>query len=124
MDISEINNTYKDFQVSFNISEEVLSNLLCSAMMSITYWCQRVDTHHGGNYSIVSDIQHSDWSITIVDDEDGQEYTLVKADLHNGMQLMADEYPKHFLDVIRGNDDAITADVFIQCCVFKEVIYG
>ena len=37
---------------------------------------------------------------------------------------MAQEYPQHFLDAVTENDDAITADVFFQCIVFNDVIYG
>lgn len=41
-----------------------------------------------------------------------------------GFQVMSEKYPKHFNDFISDNADATTADVFIQCCVFEDVIYG
>ena len=41
-----------------------------------------------------------------------------------GLQLMADRYPRHFADFIAGNGDADTADVFLQCVVLGEVVYG
>lgn len=41
-----------------------------------------------------------------------------------GLQVMAETEPRHFADLVDGNDDATTADVFIQCCVLREVVYG
>lgn len=50
--------------------------------------------------------------------------TLDLTTIANGLQTMADKYPKHFADFLTENDDAITGDVFLQCCLFDEVIYG
>lgn len=44
--------------------------------------------------------------------------------LLNGWAVMADKAPRHFLDAINENDDAGTGDVFLQCCLFGEVIFG
>lgn len=44
--------------------------------------------------------------------------------IEEGLQLMATKFPCHFADFILENDDAITGDVFLQCCLFKDVIYG
>lgn len=44
--------------------------------------------------------------------------------LGNALQLMAEKYPHHFNDMMVENDDIITADVFMQLCLFKEVVYG
>jgi len=44
--------------------------------------------------------------------------------IHRGIQIMAQKYPHHFANVINENDDAITGDVFLQCCLFGELIYG
>lgn len=40
------------------------------------------------------------------------------------IQLMAQDYTNHFDDLIQQNDDAITADVFLQLSLFGDVIYG
>jgi hypothetical protein len=39
------------------------------------------------------------------------------------MQLMAANQAKHFADVLEQNDDAITADVWLQLALFGDVIY-
>jgi len=41
-----------------------------------------------------------------------------------GLKVMAEKYPRHFADMMADNDDAITGDVFLQCCLFGEVLYG
>jgi len=53
--------------------------------------------------------------------------TVWKLDLDackRGLQVMAEEYPRHFADFMSENEDAETADVWLQCCLFGEVVYG
>lgn len=44
--------------------------------------------------------------------------------LTNGLTIMASKCPSHFADLMAENDDAITHDVFIQCVLFGEIIFG
>lgn len=56
--------------------------------------------------------------------------------IQQGLDLMAkglldgkdkpvkDHYLQHFADFLAGNDDATTGDIFLQLCLFGEVIYG
>ena len=44
--------------------------------------------------------------------------------MQKGLQIMYDKYNRHYLDFINENDDAETADVFLQCCLFGEIIFG
>lgn len=44
--------------------------------------------------------------------------------IKRGLNLMAQDHPRHFSDILKNNEDATTADVFLQCCVFGEVVYG
>lgn len=41
-----------------------------------------------------------------------------------GLSVMQTKYPHHFADFVKQNGDACTADVFVQCCVFGELVYG
>lgn len=41
-----------------------------------------------------------------------------------GLQLMQTKYPHHFANVVSDQGDASTGDVFLQLCVFGEIIYG
>ena len=44
--------------------------------------------------------------------------------IKKGLQIMAEKYPRHMGDFLNENDDADTGDVFLQCCLFGEAIYG
>lgn len=50
--------------------------------------------------------------------------TIGKDELVKGLSVMATKAPKHFADLISENDDAITHDVFIQCVLFGEIVFG
>ena len=41
-----------------------------------------------------------------------------------GLELMRDQYPRHYADLMEENDDLITGDVWLQLAVFGELIYG
>jgi len=56
--------------------------------------------------------------------EEAMRYTLDFKAVEKGLQAMALGYRRHYADFITGNDDATTADVFLQCCLFGEAIYG
>lgn len=44
--------------------------------------------------------------------------------LQTGATIMAEKYPQHFADILNENSDATTADVFIQCVLLGEIVYG
>lgn len=50
-------------------------------------------------------------------------HTLDLEAIQMGLTIMASEVPHHFRDILQDNVDATTADVFLQCCLFKEVRY-
>ena len=43
--------------------------------------------------------------------------------IESGLKDMAEDYPVHFDNFMKENEDAETGNVFMQCCVFGEVIY-
>lgn len=55
------------------------------------------------------------------------EYELTQVDgntLKNGIQAMASLYPRHYANVGTVDEDAETADVYLQCCIFGDLIFG
>ena len=42
----------------------------------------------------------------------------------DGTAKMAKDYDWHFMNIITENDDAVTADVWLQCVLLGEVVYG
>lgn len=45
------------------------------------------------------------------------------AAIKRGVEAMHDKAHRHFFDMVEGDDDAVTADVLVQCCVFGDVVY-
>jgi hypothetical protein len=69
-------------------------------------------TNEGG-YLIVGD-----------DEESMPDGMLDLGTIRTGLEVMADKYARHFQDLLNENDDADTGDVFLQCCLYGEVIFG
>lgn len=53
-----------------------------------------------------------------------KQFTLNKESMVKGTTVMAKKYPGHFIDMMSGSDDATTHDVWMQCCVFGEIVFG
>ncbi len=63
----------------------------------------------------------------LIEDREGTEEGQFRLDLDSiakGLQIMAKDCPRHYADILAENDDAITGDVFLQCCLFGKVIFG
>ncbi len=44
--------------------------------------------------------------------------------IERGLQVMARDCPQHFADTMNESGDATTGDVFLQCCLYGEIIFG
>lgn len=55
-------------------------------------------------------------------------FRLDRKAIEKGLQVMANlkegEGGHHFPNFLKGDDDSETGDVFLQCCVFGELVYG
>lgn len=71
-----------------------------------------------GNGVIVLDLYDED------EGEESTEHHLTLADVQKGLELMRDQYPRHYADLMEENDDLITGDVWLQLATFGELIYG
>ncbi|MAH60585.1 MAG: hypothetical protein CMB95_07135 [Flavobacteriaceae bacterium] len=54
----------------------------------------------------------------------GRPAVLNRSSIQIGLEIMAENYPRHFNDFINQSGDAITSDVMLQCMVLRDVIYG
>jgi len=57
-------------------------------------------------------------------EEDRKEFILDREALERGIQVMAEKYPQHFANIVSEDWDGETADVYLQCCLFSEIIFG
>jgi len=125
--------------VKHEISLERISSLLCSAFEGgSNYWYQIDKFIKPKNLSFRTDedqiFRHLDYPLNeggalIISDIEGDlnEPPWKRLDLDaikKGLQIMAEKYPRHMGDFLNDNDDADTGDVFLQCCLFGDAIYG
>jgi hypothetical protein len=60
----------------------------------------------------------------VAGEEDKKTVRLNLKAIKRGLTVMASKYPHHWGNFMRENDDAETGDVFLQCCLFGELVYG
>ncbi len=63
-------------------------------------------------------------SVSVLELEETTPMHLDSEAVERGLKLMAEKYPQHMRDFINENDDAETADVFLQCCLFGDIKYS
>lgn len=54
----------------------------------------------------------------------GKDHRLDRAAIQRGLQVMAEQCPRHFAALVGENDDAETGDVLLQCALFGKIVYG
>lgn len=112
--------------VRTHIKLEDIENLLDSASRGSSYWS---DSEKLGYESYVKKVvSESESGIDIEDFEaekkNPQHHILDLSKIKKGLTVMAKKQPQDFADFIKGDYDQNTGDVFLQCCLFGEVIYG
>lgn len=127
--------------IAVNIKHEIsldrISNLLCSAFEGgSNYWYNIEKFVKPSAFTFKTDedqiFRHLDYPlndggaviIKDMEDEDADSKTLDFKAIKKGLQIMAEKYPRHMQDFLNDNDDAETGDVFLQCCIFGDAIYG
>jgi hypothetical protein len=128
------------FKVETAISSEMIADMVIGAFEGgITYWCAKarpvepcedcVTYQDKSPWYARAALYENDFKIRIVQHDEhkegaGTDVFMTPASVQQGLSTMATKYPEHFSDMLTGNWDATTADVFVQCCVFNDLIYG
>jgi hypothetical protein len=115
-----------------SIDDQRLKDILCSAFEGgSNYWIEKVNILRRpecAEYWHESPVTDGVLEVIVSEDEPiegkGKKFLLDRAKLQSGLDAMAKLYPRHFADFISENDDATTGDVFLQCCLFGEAIFG
>lgn len=125
------------------ISLQSISDLLCCALEGgSNYWYLIEDKVKPKELTFRTDNEvifwHLDYPLneggelifSVKDEEDFEDFkSIVPLNLNlytikEGLRVMQEKYPGHFSDFLDDNADSITGDVFLQCCLFGEVIFG
>lgn len=114
--------------VMTKVDEQRIRDLLCNAIEGgSNYWCASMDRMGGitkAQAEYRQDVPFVEGGWLEVVDEEGKAHRLDRAAIDKGMTIFAEKYPRHFADMMNENDDATTGDVFLQCCIFGEAVYG
>jgi hypothetical protein len=122
--------------VNVEVSDERIADLITSAMEGGTgYWCTIIDYENPDKEEV--EFKHIELPLTtrgavilrldlepVEEAGDENRWRLDRAAVERGLKLMAAKHPRHWADFISENDDATTADVFLQCALLGEVVYG
>ncbi len=128
-------------QATHNVSIKNVANLLCAAFEGgSNYWYNIDKSHKPENFDNTppadKQFTHISYPLNIgghlvisvkegVDEEmEGKTFILDLATITLGLWKMAEKSPDHFSNFITENEDSTTADVFLQYCIFGEVLYG
>ena len=76
--------------------------------------------------AVITGVMDYNREVDILDAEDPEEKigVLSLKGINEGIELMKADHSEHYDNAIDDNWDAETADVFLQYCVLKEIVYG
>lgn len=112
--------------ITQEVSDEQILNLLDEASRGSTYWCEGVQEL--AYESVCKEVLEGKKQLTFTDTEADKKHFFDVQNIKAGLKIMAMKFPKHFGDAIQlggdFNSDAETGDVFLQCALLGDVIYG
>lgn len=114
-----------DFQITTKVPVKRVSDMLVSALEGgSNYWYMIQEKIEPQNFDNLKDEISPDkpFAYTLPFNPGGA--LLIDDSMAKGLQTMAEKYPRHYANFISENDDAETGDVFLQCCILGEVVYG
>jgi len=105
-------------ELTIKVKPERITNLIENAINGgISYWCSECTS----NEDFKKLGREPD---TFTEHADDIVHTLTHQKAVDGLSLMQEKYPHQFAAFMTEKDDADTADIFIQLCLFGEVVYG
>lgn len=137
---------FKEVITRHEISEESVRKLLGAAFNNgIGYWgyltkyeypyCTvREDFVEGGKYAVLENGKdigpvyllpfHRGGGLIIEEKAENVRHTLTREKMMHGLDMMAQKYPNWFQNVLNGHITPSTGDLFVQCCLFDDIVFG
>ena len=113
--------------VTVSIESQTLDDLLCNALEGgSNYWYMISDWDKAGREFLHEGPMAGGWLKFVGEEINGRtEWKLDRDGMLRGFAVMVDKYPRHAANALSETEcDAETGDVFLQCCLFGELIYG
>lgn len=118
------------YTTTIEFNHETVSDLVVTAFEGgSNYWIGKVRLLEGKFeerpwYGDASLYRHN-FRIEVRPDEDDPEpLYLTPETARRGFEVLRDKFPWHFGNVIHENADADTADAWLQCALFGDIVYG
>lgn len=109
-----------EIKVKHSLSREKLAFLLDSAGRGASYWCENVLQYETEVNKI---LRGGESIITDRESEPEMRYAINLDRIERGLTTMARKSPQDFADILTDDYDNNTGDVFLQYCVFDELVY-
>ena len=130
-----------DFTVTTIVSNQRIAELLCAAFEGgVGYWCRVMNFRKPRKERAVLSpedgevYRYVDYPLTggavicrLFGEETDEKYkplVLDRAAIQRGLALLPQVAPRHWANFLAENEDADTADVFVQLCLLGEIVYG
>ncbi len=110
-----------EIQITYEIDNEKIRNLLDSAGRGAYYWARNNLRYSSGVEEVMTG---KGTQIIDYEQDPTQSYTLTKERVIQGLALMARKSPQDFADILTDDYDNNTGDAFLQFCIFGELIYS
>jgi len=116
--------------VSLPVDETRLSDMIINALDTgaISYWCREARLFVDGNRvhgsANLPDNLIDHCVIRLVEDNTGKAYDINCNNVTAIRRALENMPTQHLTNFLNEDDDAETADVFIQTCLFGEIRYG
>ena len=119
----------KDLVIEFSetFKAEDVADLLTSALEGGSNYWYRIKAHNRVKLELkyVSEVPlHPDGFIIFTSEMDSTGHKLDRNSIIKGIKTFKDKFPRHYSDWKMETGDASTGDVFLQCCLFDDVLYG
>ena len=117
-------------EVNITVTEDNLVTLFSDADSGAAWWARiryKFPAYVKGccyEEKLVDFVMNHGGTFIIEDVEEETEYIIHKMTVVGALQLMSEKHPDDFFNLLSGNDDATTGDIFFQLLCFREVIYG
>ena len=115
-----------DFTAKQAITRETIESLIMSAIEGGSNYWYRIESDTNGDYlkQAFTDQGLTISNFMVQDEDEAKSGVLNPASMQRALDLMPGKYNHILADIISGNEDAISGDVFLQLAVFGECIYG
>jgi hypothetical protein len=119
----------KSLKIEIEVTERRVGDLLIDALEDGSiYWMTKFTRQ--GTATVGTDTTYWSWpfqedcSLLIYEETTTRSLVLDRAAIERGLKLFPTRCPEQFGRWLAEQDDGVTGDLFLQLCLFGEIVYG